>query len=127
MVEHDSAVALDRLAERKPVYPGDERLQLCATDLEREPASVLAFELQKVVGVEGRLSCAASGSQRRKVAMAIRPEHHSLAIDHDVVDGQSAHRFRNSQKSGAVIRRVPGTRGRPGRRLCARSADSRRI
>jgi hypothetical protein len=66
VVEHDSAVALDRLAERKPVYPGDDGLQLCATDLEREPAPVLAFKLQKVEGDEGRLSCAAIGSQRRK-------------------------------------------------------------
>jgi hypothetical protein len=50
VVEHDSAVALDRLAERKPVYPGDEGLQLRAPDLERELAPVLAFKLQKVVG-----------------------------------------------------------------------------
>jgi hypothetical protein len=53
-------------AERNRVDSGDERFQLCATGLEREPAPVLAFKLQKVVRDEGRLSRAAIGSQRRK-------------------------------------------------------------
>jgi hypothetical protein len=53
--EHDRAVVVDRLAERDRVDSGDERFQLRATDLEREPAPVLAFKLQKVEGDEGRL------------------------------------------------------------------------
>jgi hypothetical protein len=62
VVKHDSAVALDRLAEGDPVDFRDEGLQLGATDLKRELAPVLALKLQKVVSDEGRLSCAAVGA-----------------------------------------------------------------
>jgi hypothetical protein len=69
VIEHQRPVALGRLAERNPVDFRDERLQLGATDLQRELAPVLAFKLQKVVGDVGRLSRAAIGSERRKVAV----------------------------------------------------------
>ena len=82
MIEHKRAVALDRLAERQPVDSGDDRLQLRATNLQREPAPVLALKLQKVVGDKGRLSRAAIGSQRREVAMAVRPESGTIRRDH---------------------------------------------
>ena len=50
MGEYDRAVAVDRLAERKPIDPRRTATQLCAADLQRQPAPVLALKLQKVEG-----------------------------------------------------------------------------
>jgi hypothetical protein len=50
--EHGRALVVDRLAKRDRVDFADERFQLCATDLKRELAPVLALKLQKVEGDE---------------------------------------------------------------------------
>jgi hypothetical protein len=101
--EYDSALVGNAIAKRKPVDSGDERLQLRATDFQRELAPVVALKLQKVERDQRRLSRAPVASQRRKVAVPIRPEDDGLAIDHGVINGQGPHRLRDPQKGVTVI------------------------
>jgi hypothetical protein len=71
---------------------------LCAADLKRHAAPVLAFKLQKVERDEACALGASIGSQRREVAMAIRPDDDRLAIEQDAIDRQGPHSLRNSRK-----------------------------
>jgi hypothetical protein len=64
------------------------------------------MKLHEVVGDKGRLSRAAIGPQRRKVAVPVRSEDDRLAIDHGVIDGQGADSLGDPQKRVAVIGRV---------------------
>jgi hypothetical protein len=93
------------------VDPGDERLQLCATDLQRELAPVLASNVQKIERDEGRLLGAALGPQRREVAVAVRLEHHGLALEQGVVDRQGSHRVGDSRQLVGEVGSISGPEG----------------
>jgi hypothetical protein len=60
------------------------------------------LKLQNVLVDEGRLSRTAVGPERRNV-VSVRPEDDGLAIEQDAIDGQCAHRLRDSQKGVAVV------------------------
>jgi hypothetical protein len=59
----------------------------------------------------GRLSSAAIGSQRCKVAVPNRPEDNGLTVDQDAIDRQGPHRLRDPQKGVAVIGCVTAPQG----------------
>ena len=64
--EDDSALGVDRLAERNAVDPGDERREFGPADLERELAPILAVDVQKIERDERGLGRAPRRSQAAK-------------------------------------------------------------
>jgi hypothetical protein len=61
LLEHDSALGLDRLPERDGVDPGDQPLQFRPADLQRQIASILAVEAQEIEGQSPSLADAFLG------------------------------------------------------------------
>jgi hypothetical protein len=54
-----------------------------------------------------RLLAARLGEQGGEVGMAVWEEHHGLAVDQSIVDGQGAHRFRDSRNLSLSLNRAP--------------------
>jgi hypothetical protein len=64
--------------------------------LERVLAEIVALEVEKVERDKCSLLAAVFGAEGGEVGMAVREEHNGLAVDQGIVDGQGAHRLRDS-------------------------------
>src|SRR5271165_2743668 len=111
--EDDRALSLDRLAEHDGVDPGDQRVQFRPADLQRQLAPVLAVDVQEIEDDHLGVVRAALGSERREVGVAIGTEHHGLAVEQDVVDGQGADRRGDPREPVGEVGCVPGPQRDP--------------